>query len=312
MTIPNSLRTAAAILTAFAGLLVGIPAYSQEAPPLRAELGRCHMDACSWSIILGREPKGSNANGNLYELLVEGGTSSHPNGSYSGRAKIEWDKATHPTWIFCSKTLPAIMFKADGGLYVTILNMSGDTVIGAHISATRMYLDVCHSLRGNYDLEREIKKLRYAGLAGDPSDIEKSIKEPADILKVNVPGTAPDPHAAKQIVDLTADRNGRKECSLKIDGESWPCELAWFIEFNSGKHGIQFNRGTGGKPVVLFLGQASGNALTVNQINLQNQQTGQPVEGKALGTCVLGNAAINCTARLADGRIAVGEIKPVK
>jgi len=45
----------------------------------------------------------------------------------------------------------------------------------------------------------------------------------------------------------------KKTCTLQVDGTNVSCDLIWYIEFKDGGYSVQFNKGTGDKPVIASL-----------------------------------------------------------
>jgi hypothetical protein len=111
-----------------------------------AEIGRCHMDECSWSIIESRTPVRSDAAGSLYLLSVLGGTSTHPGGDYpddSRHVRIVWNAAPHEVFVFCSRRLPAVILPDRGRLQVDALDFVTGP-FGYQEGSASLYVRICH------------------------------------------------------------------------------------------------------------------------------------------------------------------------
>ncbi|MDO8322690.1 MAG: hypothetical protein Q7T23_07085 [Phenylobacterium sp.] len=110
------------------------------------EIGNCHMGACSWSKTNSkRQLRGSQA-GTLYELTLQGGTSSHSGNDYpagySASVPIQWNDEAHKVWVFCSKVLPTVMIKVGNAYQVDTLDFVNG-VPNVQVSAAEIYASVC-------------------------------------------------------------------------------------------------------------------------------------------------------------------------
>lgn len=110
------------------------------------EIGNCHMGECSWSKTNSkRQLRGSQA-GTLYELTLQGGTSSHSGNdypaAYSASVPIQWNDEAHKVWVFCSKALPTVMIKAGNAYQVDTLDFVNG-VPNVQVSAAEIYTSVC-------------------------------------------------------------------------------------------------------------------------------------------------------------------------
>jgi hypothetical protein len=104
----------------------------------------------------------------------------------------------------------------------------------------------------------------------------------------------------------------KRACRMEIDGTSVPCELVWYIEFKDGSHAVQFNKGTGNKPMVSFSG-SEGDADTIKVDTVMIRNGGRSVatdESEATGFCHLNKSqtTMACQARMHDGQVVVGSI----
>ena len=75
---------------------------------------------------------------------------------------------------------------------------------------------------------------------------DPEVKSMRDMLKPNAECRGQQTTACKA--------QARRACRLEIDGTNVPCELVWYIEFKDGSHAVQFNKGTGNKPMISFSG----------------------------------------------------------
>ena len=100
----------------------------------------------------------------------------------------------------------------------------------------------------------------------------------------------------------------RRACKMEIDGTSVPCELVWYIEFKDGSHSVQFNKGTGNKPMISFSGtEGDADTIKVDTVMLRNgDRSVATEESEATGLCHISKAAMACQARMRDGRVVVG------
>ena len=127
------------------------------------EIGRCYMGSCSWSKEISVEKIGESSKGTLFTKLILGGNSQHkgvnyPN-FYNSNIKINWNKEPHNVYVFCSKTLPAVMM----GDQVDFLDVSFG-IPGVLISSLEIYSDTCHRGQIKKDEVIEdalIKKFNY-------------------------------------------------------------------------------------------------------------------------------------------------------
>ena len=129
-----------------------------------------------------------------------------------------------------------------------------------------------------------------------------------------------DPTRPGKIVDLlkSGETGPRvnKRCALQIDGINVLCDLVWYIEFKGDGYSVQFNKGTGEKPVVSFFGMlADPDTITIDAVQLRLGDGSVAMnEYKATGQCLVGKVIVNCQARLSDGsdgRLLVGTIVPI-
>lgn len=126
------------------------------------QVGRCHMDVCSWFSVADRTTVETTASGRLVLAAVLGCTSQHKNGAYPKRyACPKPVAALHAA--FCSTAAPSIAWKEDGKWQRTKLIVGDAGVFGFTLSALAHYLAICHDLRWNGEpLGPIAAKLGYA------------------------------------------------------------------------------------------------------------------------------------------------------
>lgn len=172
-----------------------LAAFSLPAVAQDARIGRCHTDYCSWSREISRDLVGSSKRGTLIKVETVGGESHHKGGNYNRRAPIynrrapiRWNKQSHTTYVFCSKTIPAVMFLGNGDTQVSLLDIRrGGMIAGAEESSFSFYMGVCHNVDVNKQPHIEpdfwAGKFDYNADQNLPEDFETKIKIPSDILR---------------------------------------------------------------------------------------------------------------------------------
>ena len=122
-------------------------------------MGRCHMGECGWTREISRDFVGTSPRGYLVS----------------------------ETFVFCSKTLPAVMFTLDGEFSVHLLDLyKGGSIPGYQESSLALYMDVCHNVnvhRKYEDPKVYVERFRYEGERTRYAAVEEAVKQPADILK---------------------------------------------------------------------------------------------------------------------------------
>ncbi len=151
-----------------------------NSPPVSAEqfVSNCKMDTCRWFKIEKREIAGQSSEGELLKLRYREWESHHPNATYNKKYPRK-NMGTAPTYIFCSKTRPAIIFQVDEkapdkGWNVFLLTPREEaSIAGANLLAHMLYFNACHGI--NFEL-KEIsfsklsKKLGYAEIESPDDD----------------------------------------------------------------------------------------------------------------------------------------------
>jgi hypothetical protein len=148
-------------MLAAAALLLAMMAPRDGLPPGAGvpKTGRCHMGECSWFAELNRETVREAAGGRLLRLSLIGGSSSSGEGedyeaSYGPQATVDWDRAAHDVWVFCSPRLPTVMTRSQGGrIQATVLNFV-DWSPPVHESDRNVYVHACHGEAGEGFAER--------------------------------------------------------------------------------------------------------------------------------------------------------------
>lgn len=150
-------------------------------------MGRCHMGECGWTREISRDFVGTSPRGYLVKLEILRGTSTNPRGGPASKRPVKWEKAPSETFVFCSKTLPALMFTLDGEFSVHLLDLyKGGSIPGYQESSLALYMDVCHNVnvhRKYEDPKVYVERFRYEGERTRYAAVEEAVKQPADILK---------------------------------------------------------------------------------------------------------------------------------
>jgi hypothetical protein len=119
--------------------LIGGAAATPAVPPAlaRPELNSCHAGECSWSIMRSRAIVRQDAVGILYRLSLLGGSARE------GSNRIRWNRRPHALFIFCARTLPAVILPDQGRLQVDILDFVAGPPPYLESSAS-LYMRTCH------------------------------------------------------------------------------------------------------------------------------------------------------------------------
>lgn len=161
---------------------------SPVATAREAVIGRCHMDECSWFVVLSKDIVGSSDNGALFRITAAGGSSIHPNGAYNRKAPIKWNDTPNTTYVFCSKSLPALMYDVGTGEFTSVFFHIGPDSFppGVLESAFSIYLYVCHGVSSlnKSPVDSLIKKFNYSVSLQDIEAAEKAVRTPQDLLKL--------------------------------------------------------------------------------------------------------------------------------
>lgn len=150
-------------------------------------MGRCHMGECGWTREYVRDFVGTSPRGFLVRLTVQRGTSTHPRGGPARNRPIKWNKEREDAWIFCSKSLPAMMFTLDGELNVHLLDLyPTGRIPGYQEASLALYMSVCHNVdvhRRYEDPQVYVERFKYEAESARHRDVTAAIKRPEDILK---------------------------------------------------------------------------------------------------------------------------------
>jgi hypothetical protein len=113
----------------------------------RPEQGRCHMEACSWSIIKGERLLRREGPYRLYRLTLQSGSSEHPGGvypaGYSHEVKIDWNSQDHKLFVLCAPEMPAVLVETPEGFQVSVLDFAGG-LFGYQMGSEGIYAHACH------------------------------------------------------------------------------------------------------------------------------------------------------------------------
>ncbi|MFN3892901.1 MAG: hypothetical protein ACK4MV_21095 [Beijerinckiaceae bacterium] len=150
-------------------------------------MGRCHMGECGWTREISRDFVGTSPRGYLVRLELLRGTSTNPRGGPARNRPIKWEKKPEETFVFCSKTLPAVMFTLDGEFSVHLLDLyPKGNIPGYQEASLALYMDVCHNVnvhRKYEDPQAYVERFKYDGERARYVAVEKAVKLPMDILK---------------------------------------------------------------------------------------------------------------------------------
>jgi len=142
------------------------------------QVGRCHMDKCSWRKQVSRELMGSSPVGALHRVTLLGGEAR----DRLGKPVIKWNRKPHDVFVFCSKKLPAVMMRIEDGLQIDALAISPDEDLPpVYDTAVSIYLEVCHNAADS-DVHQIARQFGYAVSSEDVDALGQRIKTPADVL----------------------------------------------------------------------------------------------------------------------------------
>lgn len=116
--------------------------------PNIVNLGRCHMDECSWSQTKNVKILSNTKTEELLEVELLGGSSPNSEGGSStqGDQEITWNKETHKVIVYCSHDNPRLSLDRQ----MTYLDFKSG-IPGVLESDARLYLESCHSFTGDSD-----------------------------------------------------------------------------------------------------------------------------------------------------------------
>jgi hypothetical protein len=147
------------------------------------QLGACHMGECSWSVEKARDTVRQEADDKLIKVTLQGGTSQHPSNNYPQRyarsERISWNQAPHDVYVFCSKTLPAVMLQ-DGGSWQTDVLDFVNGPPGVLESSATLYVRVCHGPTAAYPSDDFAARYGYVT---EPLELDEgAVSTPTDIV----------------------------------------------------------------------------------------------------------------------------------
>lgn len=111
--------------------------------------GRCHMDVCSWSVVRSKTVLWSDRRGALLRIEAIGGASEHKNDSggypteFTDKVRVEWDTKLYEYHVFCSKSLPAVIWSTEKDKYAADY-IDFPALYGAIETSARLYAEECH------------------------------------------------------------------------------------------------------------------------------------------------------------------------
>lgn len=150
-------------------------------------MGRCHMGECGWTREISRDFTGTSPRGYLVKLELLRGTSSNPRGGSASKRPVKWEKTPGETFVFCSKTLPAVMFTLDGDFNVHLLALyAKGSIPGYQEASLAIYMDVCHNVNVHQKYEDPkvyVERFKYEGDRARYKAVEEALKQPTDILQ---------------------------------------------------------------------------------------------------------------------------------
>ncbi len=114
--------------------------------PANTWLASCGRLLCSWKALQERTVVRSGPEGILYRLSLLPGVSSHPGGDYPDRAqdaRIAWESAPQEVFVFCSRRLPAVIYRQEEFLAVDVLDFVEGPRRSDYASANH-YSRICH------------------------------------------------------------------------------------------------------------------------------------------------------------------------
>lgn len=162
-------------------------AASSAAVAQTQRMGRCHMGECGWTREISRDFVGASARGYLVRLDLLRGTSTNPGGGSAQKRPIKWEKKPGNTFVFCSKTLPAVMFSLDGELTTHLLDLyPKGSIPGYQEASLALYMGVCHNVdvhARHEDSKVYIERYGYDGERVRYRAVAEAVKEAANILR---------------------------------------------------------------------------------------------------------------------------------
>ncbi|MDP2355206.1 MAG: hypothetical protein Q8M31_03995 [Beijerinckiaceae bacterium] len=150
-------------------------------------MGRCHMGECGWTREVLRDFVGASTRGYLVRLEIVRGTSTNPRSGSAQKRPIKWEKKPESTFVFCSKSLPAVMFTLDGEFNTHLLDLYPKGAIPGYQEASlAIYMAVCHNVDVHAKYEDPsvyVERFKYEGERARYQAVEEAVKEAPDILR---------------------------------------------------------------------------------------------------------------------------------
>jgi hypothetical protein len=176
------MRRLSASLAALAFLVASGAAFAQT-----QRMGRCHMGECGWTREVLRDFVGTSARGYLVRLEILRGTSTNARGGSAQKRPIKWEKKPENTFVFCSKSLPAVMFTLDGEFNTHLLDLyPNGSIPGYQEASLAIYMAVCHNINvhaKNGDAKVYVERFKYEGDRARYRAVEEAVKDAPDILR---------------------------------------------------------------------------------------------------------------------------------
>jgi hypothetical protein len=150
----------------------------------RPEQGRCHMEACSWSIIKGERLLRREGPYRLYRVTLQSGSSEHPGGDYpagySDEVEIDWNGQDHTLYLLCAPEMPTVLVETPDGFQVSVLDFAGG-LFGYQMGSDGIYAHACH---GRWMTARELALLYPA----PPREAPPSVSGPEQLFEAMAGG----------------------------------------------------------------------------------------------------------------------------
>lgn len=170
------------LIAAASFILVSAAAFAQT-----QRMGRCHMGECGWTREVMRDFVGTSARGYLVRLEILRGTSTNARGDSAQKRPIKWEKKPETTFVFCSKSLPAVMFTLDDEVNTHLLDLHPKgSIPGYQEASLALYMTVCHNINvhaKNEDAQVYVQRFRYEGDRARYKAVEEAVKDAPDILR---------------------------------------------------------------------------------------------------------------------------------
>lgn len=149
-------------------------------------LGRCHMGECGWTREVSRDLAGTSPRGYLLRLEIVRGVSVNKTGASAQRRPIKWNREAENTWVFCSKTLPTVMFTLDGEMQTHLLDLYPEgRLAGYQEAGFALYMAACHNIdvhRKYEDPSVYVQRFRYEARRDLFRKAADGVNTPEDIL----------------------------------------------------------------------------------------------------------------------------------